>query len=136
MGCAQAVKKEQPVGVVNAHMRHIYRAIFSIAVGLLVAGCVDPGSDKLGRSLQKKTTAVLVPALDAYNEAHGKYPGSLSELTVGLSWLPEGANGSYRLQMDGHYLFSIDYKPSLLSVGRSTCQYSSMILDWKCYRRW
>ena len=117
-------------------MRHSGRSVFTIAICLLVAGCVDPGTDKLGRSLQKQTTAILVPALDGYNEVHGKYPDSLSGLAVDLSWLPEEVDSSYRLQDDGHYAFGVDYKPSWLSFGRSVCLYSSETSNWRCYRRW
>ena len=114
-------------------MQHSDYPILLIAAFLVLAGCEAPGSDKLGESLKEKATEALLPALDAYKKSAGRYPDSLNELAVDLSWLPEDSTASYRLLEDGNFLFRFDYRPSWRSLGRPNCQYSSVTAHWKCY---
>ena len=118
-------------------MPHIGISALSIAACLLVTGCVEHGSDKLGQGLQQQADELLVPALRAYSEERRRYPDSPGEIAVDMSWLPEDATWYYRLEDDGHYLFGIDYKASWPSVGgRTVCQYSSKTSDWTCWGHW
>ena len=100
---------------------------------LFIVGCEAAGTDNVGKSLQEKATETLLPALDAYRESVGRYPDSLRELTVDMSWLPEDSTTHYELLEDGGFLFRFDYTGSWRTVGRPNCQYSSMTADWKCY---
>ncbi len=114
-------------------MQHSDYSVALIATCLVLASCEAPGSDELGESLRAEAAETLLPALHAYKESVGRYPGSLNELTLDMSWLPEGSTASYRLLDDGNFVFRFDYKPSWRSLGRPNCQYSSTTSDWKCY---
>jgi hypothetical protein len=108
----------------------------SILISLcLVAtvGCAiwAQGEDPRGRRLRDRVEAEVVPAIEAFQQAYGRYPSDLAELDGEIS-APLEAEIWYSRSEDGCTL-TVVYTPSWPRLGRSSCTFAVPARAWTCY---